>query len=245
MAGRGSFGRGRGIPLTYPDGNTSVGGLERALAMRDGTHISQTRPIFELPEIRLTAGDKEIINLQRRLQTMPARKAFFVEDKDKSRDFTRYSDRYLDPPVEPFHSSSAKVIQAGFHHPRELLPSKKSDKRKRSGGGDGAGGSSSKSGRDLAKTLKQLEDGDGTGGCSEEEEEDEMPSRRKRTIKDDEEDEDDKSRNNGNDSDVESDEVPSEEEDVLYDDQQDGAYGDGFEDGFDDADSGGEDEPTY
>ena len=109
MAGRGR-GRGRGIPLSYPDGLTCK--------PPPPGPSSLTVP----PPPRLSAHDREVLYLKRRLMSMKAAREFRVSGTAEDRDFTRYSDRYLDAPVEPFHKSRARSIREGIHFTSELFP---------------------------------------------------------------------------------------------------------------------------
>lgn len=259
MSGRGR-GRGRGIPLSYPDGLT-------------------TKPILPVPSASwmqpppppplLDAEVREILYLKRRLFNMKASREFRVSTGVDDREFARYSDRYLDAPIEPFHKSSARSIREGIHFTSELMPPKKGDAAKKKaaaaaaaggrGRGSGAAASSSSTGKgdkgkgkkvvagELAKRLRTLEEDD------EDDDGDEAKGKKARkstTIKDDEEDADDdgedeqKKETEGEEGEGLEDLEDDEEEDILNDDDQ-YDFGDGFEDGMDDVDSGGEDEPTY
>ena len=198
---------------------------------------------------------------------MKAARDFRVSSTAVNRDFARYSDRYADAPVESFHKSRVRTIVEGVHFPSELLPPRKGDAaRKRAGAAAGtaaANGSAKAAGKGkrpavgdaIAKRLRTLEDGD---------EDDEgqigkpKRARSNRTILESDEDDDEEEEGEGKKGDAkkgeekggeEGDDLDGleeeeEEDDILGDDDQ-YDFGDGFEDGMDDIDSGGEDEPTY
>ena len=72
---------------------------------------------------------------------MKAAREFRVSSTAVNRDFARYSDRYLDPPIESFHKSRVRTIVEGVHFPSELLPARKGDAaRKRAAAAGGGGG---------------------------------------------------------------------------------------------------------
>lgn len=193
-------------------------------------------------------SEKETLRLRQKLFESAAAQAFRVAGEAPKRDIERYSDRYLDAPTEPFHSSGHMSIKPGVHFPSELLPrSKTGGKREAKAKADKRSRSTS-SAQPAYKRLRKgssMYDDDGDtvaeqivaaeGGEDDGEEGDEEGGPRKRAE------------GQGDDEDVATDvetEPEDEEEDILDNDED--AYGGGFEDGMDDVDSdGGEDEPTY
>jgi hypothetical protein len=79
MSGRG---RGRGIPIAYPDGWA---------CKPPPTGPFRVRPI-----------DREAVNLNARLLSAPTARAFRVAGGAHGHRLVRYSDRYFDAPIEPF-----------------------------------------------------------------------------------------------------------------------------------------------
>lgn len=94
MSGRGR-GRGRGIPINYPDGWSG-----KPLPKSSYPEIDPTL----LPKaLHLRAADKEVLNMVRRLASMPTAKSFVVAGVPTPKSgVVRYSDRYLDQPTQPF-----------------------------------------------------------------------------------------------------------------------------------------------
>lgn len=244
MSGKGR-GRGRGIPLSYPDGLTCK-------PAPPGTSSPSWVP--PPPPARLSAHDREVLYLKRRLLNMKAAREFRVSGTAEDRDFARYSDRYLDAPVEPFHKSSARSIHEGIHFTSELMPPKKGDAAKRAaaaanggtavGGSSRSNGSSSAKGKakkgavtgELAKRLRTLEDDDEEDNAEGAASSPRKPKKSRRVIMesdeegdDDEEQGDDekKREREGEDGDELEEVEDEEEEDILHDeDQYD--FGDGF-----------------
>lgn len=227
MAGRGR-GRGRGIPIAYPDGMVCKSASTSELYSWTPQSAFQPRRV-----------DHELLMLRGRLLKPPDATAFRVGDGQRSQDFARYSDRYLDVAVEPFHKSKLLTVQPGLHFAQELLPQKRGTDTKRARGGASGAGSSSASkpsakrprraaGMD-GKFSELLEDDEAVGEEGEDDDEGGTePSKRRAT-----EDEDEA---------VPTDAEESDEEDIL----DDGGGFDGWEDGGDDElDDDGDNEPEY
>ena len=156
MSGRGR-GRGRGIPLSYPDGLTTKPILPVPSA-------SWMQP--PLPPPLLDAEVREILYLKRRLFNMKASREFRVSTGVDDREFARYSDRYLDAPIEPFHKSSARSIREGIHFTSELMPPKKGDAaKKKAAAAAAAGGRGRGSGAAASSSSRERGQRQGEEGC--------------------------------------------------------------------------------
>ena len=91
MSGRG---RGRHLPINYPDGLACKPAPTSPYPRMDPSQIPN-------PPV-LTGADRELLQLSRRLRYAPAAKHFRVHETRQMRDFVRYSDRYLDATPTPF-----------------------------------------------------------------------------------------------------------------------------------------------
>jgi hypothetical protein len=250
MSGRGR-GRGRGIPISYPDG-----------------WACKPVPSAEMPTwtppipFHMNADDLETLQLRRRLLKASALRVARVAVSGSTQDFVRYSDRYQDAPVQPFHKvrrcapsvrcgapresvrlrhlpraqSDMMTIKSGVHFPSELLPSRKA-KQTRSGDAP-ADAPERKRLKKLSAldALNRLEASDVVGAEDEgEEEEDENEKGNAETRRHAADDDD---------------EAPLTEEesdgDEMWDDAEVMGHG-GYEDGGDDADDdgGGDDGDVY
>ena len=104
MPGRG---RGRHLPINYPDG------LLCKPTPTDPYPLLEPESMGPPPS--LTAADKELLAIRRRLSAMPAAQAFHVHGTQPEREFVRYSDRYRDAPKEPFDKSSVFSMRRNVH----------------------------------------------------------------------------------------------------------------------------------
>jgi hypothetical protein len=88
MSGRG---RGRGIPIAYPDGWACKPPPTGPFPTWSPIQPLRVRPI-----------DREAVNLNARLLSAPTARAFRVAGGAHGHRLVRYSDRYFDAPIEPF-----------------------------------------------------------------------------------------------------------------------------------------------
>jgi hypothetical protein len=190
-----------------------------------------------------------MLEVCRRLREHEASFASKIPGTQRANDIVRYSDRYTaaTAPNAVFARSSYCRLTVGVHYPVELQPSgskSQGTKRSRSSAGDMFQGASWGAEDELevlkaaAQADAELDGEDGEGGG----EEGERSRKREGRYDDAEQDREEGDEGEGEDDDDLDDE---EEEDDILGDAGGFAYGDGFEDGADDMDSGGEDEPTY
>ena len=227
MSGRGR-GRGRGIPIAYPDG--------WACKTASASELAAWTP--PQPFV-MTPADREMLELRKRLLKPADCREFRIADTKKATDFVRYSDRYDDAPVEPFHKSKLMTVKPNVHFAPELLPPTKGAKRARTSSG-AAASSSSSSAPQPKRQLNRLKRASGAGFGE--------------ALDDDiedvgEEDDDDDGaavakRPGGEEEAAVLTEEEDEDDDLLFD--EDGGYNDAYEDGGDDLDDGDDDDgPTY
>jgi len=114
MPGRG---RGRHLPINYPDGLTCKLAPTDPYARLDPEAIPAPPPV--------AVADKELIALRRNLHAMPVAAAFRVQGAQPPRAVIRYSDRYQDAPIVPFDKSGELTMKRNVHFPEELQPPKK------------------------------------------------------------------------------------------------------------------------
>ena len=243
MPGRG---RGRHLPINYPDG----------LACKS----APTQPYPRLdPEqlpvpLTMTVADKELLNLRRNLLSSASVKAFQVQGARSPRGLVRYSDRYLDAPVQHLDKSELLTLKRNVHVPEELLPPPKRWTKGRQQPAPGAS-EARPSSADRQTYFKRLKKSVSTLLDDMEREEDDsaaMSATAADTKQQSHEaagdaahdDDDDRKKESGaGDSDVDA--QDSEEEDGdLYNDDDYGGFG-SENDMDDDLDDGGDDEPTY
>ncbi|KOO53697.1 hypothetical protein Ctob_014562 [Chrysochromulina tobinii] len=116
-------GRGRHLPINYPDGLTCK------LAPTDPyPHMDPEK--LPVPPV-MTTTDRELLALRRSLLGMPATLSFRVRNAPASVGL-RYSDGLLDPVPTPFDQTKEFTMTRNTHFPQELQPVKsKSGGRKR------------------------------------------------------------------------------------------------------------------
>ena len=118
MSARGR-GRGRGIPIAYPDGWACK-------------PPSASLPTWTPSQpFVVSAADREMLDLKKRVLHTPSLRPLCVGVDQPSSDFARYSDRYNDAPVGPFHKSEMMTMTPGVHFPVELLPPSEQPKPKK------------------------------------------------------------------------------------------------------------------
>jgi hypothetical protein len=252
MSGRGrGRGRGRGgIPINYPDGMTCK-------VLHDSRYPEIVAPLGLLGRgglpapPALTAADKELLEVRKRLHAHPtdarARadvEAYRTTGKQRSRDFVRYSDRYLNVAPKPFHQASQLSMLRGVHFPGELVPAPKGGgKRKRGAGAPRGRAASQVHGLTLGDDLGDVDDvleavGDRAEGDGEED--GDAAQKLERVVSDAAE----AAERDGEDGDDFGEEDEEEDDDELLDAELAGM--DDCETGGDDPYSdAGDDEPTY
>ena len=163
--GRGR-GRGRGgIPINFPDGMTCK--------PLPGPNDSETEPFFSIHGTGglqtpppLSTADKALLLAHRRVIEHPGAEAFRATAAKRPSEIVRYSDRYQNAPLQPFHASARMTMRAGVHFPAELLPSSARAGGKRKRGGEVSVGSSSRKG--AIHGLAWVEDDEAAGHVADE-----------------------------------------------------------------------------
>ena len=225
-------GRGRHLPINYPDGLTCK------LAPTDPyPHMDPEK--LPVPPV-MTTTDRELLALRRSLLGMPATLSFRVRNAPASVGL-RYSDGLLDPVPTPFDQTKEFTMTRNTHFPQELQPVKsKSGGRKR---GAAAALPAAVERKRLHKTgavgqrldeMAKHEDGTGPSGAGaagtaaeeEEDEEEEEQVEAKNEKKDDDDEEGD-----GNESDEDEDLYEAEDWHFNQDDGMDDDFDDGGDDG--------------
>ena len=228
MSGRGR-GRGRGgIPINYPDGLTAKQPSKSPYP--DLRPPIGLQPSGGLPaSLALSSEDREVLGIRRKIQQSRSFVGFRIGPSPPPSHFERYSDRYRSVPKTPFAKSPAFCLQEGVHYFSELRPSAsrstvgkpRPGKRKRRNPENLNLGP----GEDvfLSDSEEGEEGAEGDGDKAEG-----GKNTREGEGEGGEEDEDDES---------------EKEDDLLSEGSQ--GFDEQFETGGDDADSGGDDEPTY
>lgn len=248
MSGRGR-GRGRGgMPISHPDGFQVKPYEARRFPPLVPPLGHCGRGSFPV-HTGGSPADSKMLDICRRLQEHEASFASKIPGTQRSIDIVRYSDRYTaaTAPNAVFARSPYCRLTIGVHYPVELHPSgfkSKAAKRSRASAADVLQGASWAAEDELevlkaaaqADAEREGEDGEGGG------EEGERSRKREGRYDDAEQDREEGEEGEGEDDD---DLEEEEEEEEILGDEGGFAYGDGFEDGADDMDSGGEDEPTY
>jgi len=200
----------------------------------------------------VSPADAEMLDVWRRIRQHPASLACSIPVAQRATDVVRYSDRYTaaTAPNASFAKSPYCRLRSGVHYPAELNPSgakAKSTKRSRSSAGETLQGASWAADDELEvlEAAAQAEDAERDGSGSEAEGEDGERRRKRGGRFDDAEPPEEGAE--GEEADDDDDDYPEEEEegDDILGDEGGFAFDTGFEDGMDDADSGGEEEPTY
>eukprot|EP00322_Chrysochromulina_rotalis_P010961 CAMPEP_0115860882 /NCGR_PEP_ID=MMETSP0287-20121206/17360_1 /TAXON_ID=412157 /ORGANISM="Chrysochromulina rotalis, Strain UIO044" /LENGTH=243 /DNA_ID=CAMNT_0003315227 /DNA_START=13 /DNA_END=744 /DNA_ORIENTATION=+ len=243
MPGRG---RGRHLPINYPDGLTCKPAPTEAYPVIDPEQLPVPPAI--------TAADKQFLDIRRSLTKLPSADAFRVQGARPPRTVIRWSDRYLDAPTQPFHKSAMLTMKRNVHFPDELLPKagvrgKRADKDSSSSGAQ-TDSKRLKKGPTTSALLDEIarREDDGSGGVAAQSEDADA----KAVGKVDEGDEGDeaadgdtKKDNAGADSDDAAASDDDDDED-LYDEDDYGGFGSENDVDDDDwGDGGGDDEPTY
>jgi len=269
------------VPINYPDGMECKPAPEGSFPELAPPHGFQGQGLLPAPHL-LSAADKQAVAFFRQIYEHPDASVYRVSHCVASREFARYSDRYLGaPPGTGFSKSPQFSLRVGEHYPAELNPGAvRAAQRKQAKRGRSARPPHSLHGvswaDDAYDTLLGQTDADGLGsdkeseaaseaGSQESASKAEMRRERKRLKRlansgkgqpkssrfnqgdgeageadgDDDADDDDDDADDDDDDDA----GLSEEEEILSDGG--GMEDAGFEDGMDDMDSGGEDEPTY
>ena len=238
---RGGYGDGRGgrggIPINYPDGVACKPMPKHYPEMCEPLGL-RGRGILPVPKA-LSARNKEMLAFFRGLREFPGSNLWHIDQAPQSpHHLKRYSERYpRSKAPAPFPRSDSFYLRSGVDYPKELEPAAPRGRKRRRLTRTPKSLLGVTWGEDEGAVIEYIrEEGDNAG----ENEDDDAGGEGARGMKGVDVEERGAS---ADDSEIDEDDDPEQE---LFDDvEQYWEDGGGYEDGNDDVDSGGEEEPTY